>query len=247
MVDRFIAGLSENGFIVDRIRPEDPREMVNAASEARKKKPYLFVAAGGDGTVNLVARTLVGSPFRFAVFPLGKCDNFFRSHVGAPTQENALKAILGGETRSIDCGRVSKLPFFCSLGLGLLPALTDELKSKSLPRFGIGWSRLVGKVEPAITRRETPVKIDAFRFNVSPKTLSVNLTPYSVGIPLAPSARADDEQFEVTLDMSSDNAELARYLREIVKGSYNFTDQIRMYRGKDISVGSVKGRRLYLD
>ncbi|HSH00712.1 MAG TPA: diacylglycerol kinase family protein [candidate division Zixibacteria bacterium] len=246
-VQGFAERLRAEQFDVEVITPTTAHEMVTRASDLRTRKPYLVIAAGGDGAVNLVARTLVGSPIRFAVAPLGRCNNFFRSLVGEPSPELALKTIVTGETRSIDCGKVSGLPFFCSVGLGALPALTETLGERSLPRFGLGWSRLAARAAQLVKREPTPVKVDSFRFNTTPMAINVSLLPYSLGLKFAPSAQPDDERFELTVDMSRDSQSLSDYVRDIQRGKCHFTDGIRLYRGHDITIGSVEGRKLYLD
>ncbi len=246
-VDQLVSTLREKNFDVERLHPENSKAMAIEASRAIKRKPYAMVAAGGDGAVNLVARALVGSGVRLAIFPLGKFNNIFTSLYGKPSPGKAMEIIMSDETRTIDCGKVSGQPFFGSIGLGLLPALQRALEVRSLPRFAIGWSRLVAQVAAEIKRDYTPVKVDSYRFDLQSLLVNVNLLSYSAGLPLAPAALTDDHKFDVTLDMGADGAPLSKVMRDIYKRKYFFDNGVRLYRGEEITIGSVKGRTLYLD
>lgn len=221
--------------------------MAIEASRAITRKPYALIAAGGDGAVNLVARALVGSGVRLAIFPLGKFNNIFTSLYGKPSPARATEIIMSDETRTIDCGKVSGQPFFGSIGLGLLPALQRALENRSLPRFGMSWGRLVAQVVAGIERSHTPVKVDSYRFDLQSLLVNVNLLSYSAGLPLAPAALSDDHKFDVTLDMGAEGAPLSKVMRDIYKRKYFFDNGVRLYRGEAITIGSVKGRTLYLD
>ena len=245
-IKKFISGAESNGFTVETITPTSPQEMVNAAAETRKHKPHILVAAGGDGSVNLVARTLIGSPGRLGILPLGRFNNIFTSLIGKPSVSLAIKALSGGY-RSIDCGKVSEQPFFNSIGLGLAPALAETLESRFTPNFAISWSRLAARAASQISRSSMPVRVDSYRFDLEPALIGVNLLPKNFGLAFAPSALPDDRRFEVTLDMSTDGEPLSKFVRSVYKGSCYFDEDIRMYRGEEIIIGGVKGQKLYLD
>lgn len=246
-VDQLASTLREKNFDVERLQPASPKAMAIEASRAITRKPYAMVAAGGDGAVNLVARALVGSGVRLAIFPLGKINNIFISLYGKPSAAKAIGIIMSDQTRTIDCGKVSGQPFFGSIGLGLLPALQRALENRSLPRFAMGWSRLVAQVVAQLKRDHIPVKVDSYRFDLQSLLVNVNLLSYSAGLPLAPAALSDDHKFEVTLDMGVEGAPLSKVMRDIYKRKYFFDNGVRLYRGEEITIGSVKGRTLYLD
>ncbi len=246
-INRFAQELTAAGFQVKTTYPETSAEMAGQAAEAVRERPLALVAVGGDGAVNLVARALIGSDVRLALLPQGKCNNFFRSLIGKPSLTAALEAFKNGATRMIDCGAVSGQPFFTSVGLGLAPALGEALNGRSLPRFGIGWSRLASKVAATIERQNTPVRIDAYRFDLEPSLIMASILPYCLGLNMSPTAIPDDGRLEVTLDMSDDTEPLSRFIRNKFKQNHHLDDSFRLYRGEQVIIGSAKGRMLYLD
>ena len=84
------------------------------------------VAVGGDGTVNEVARSLVGTDTALGILPCGSGNGFAR-HLGIPMDiKKALEFINRSETVSVDYGKINGIPFFCTCGMGF-----DALVSRS--------------------------------------------------------------------------------------------------------------------
>jgi len=76
------------------------REAAAAAGER------LLVVVGGDGTLNEVVNGAVATGAELAVLPSGTGQDFGRTH-GIPAGfDAAVGVVLGGETRTIDLGRV---------------------------------------------------------------------------------------------------------------------------------------------
>ncbi|MCS6989156.1 MAG: diacylglycerol kinase family lipid kinase [Chloroherpetonaceae bacterium] len=105
-----------------------------AFSESAKVKAETIVACGGDGTVNEVAQSLVGSETRLAILPLGSGNDFFKNVSATKKLDDALKAALQNKTRKVDVGKVSfsfngqtcSRYFLNSLGLGFTGAIAKE-------------------------------------------------------------------------------------------------------------------------
>jgi diacylglycerol kinase (ATP) len=77
------------------------------------------VAVGGDGTVNQVAATIVGTDIRLGVIPAGSGNGLARTLGISMNPASALKQIIECESVSIDYGKVNGQPFFCTSGVGL--------------------------------------------------------------------------------------------------------------------------------
>ncbi|HUJ13278.1 MAG TPA: diacylglycerol kinase family protein [Thermoanaerobaculia bacterium] len=97
----------------------------------------LFIAAGGDGTINAVAQPLINSDAEFAVIPVGTYNHFARD-LGIPLDwRAALDIALSGERRQIDAGRVNDRFFLNNVSIGLYPELVArrEEKGRDYPRW----------------------------------------------------------------------------------------------------------------
>jgi YegS/Rv2252/BmrU family lipid kinase len=89
-----------------------------------KSKEYVaegydaVVAIGGDGTVNEVARAVMGSTTALGIVPCGS-GNGLALHLKIPLQASAaLKRISKMRINCIDAGLLNNQPFFCTAGIG---------------------------------------------------------------------------------------------------------------------------------
>jgi len=78
----------------------------------------VVVAVGGDGTVNEVARSLVGTDTVLGIIPCGSGNGLAR-HLQIPLDKRKAVAMINtGNVISIDYGIVNNHPFFCTCGMG---------------------------------------------------------------------------------------------------------------------------------
>lgn len=97
--------------------------------------PYV-VAVGGDGTVNEVARALVGTPTALGVVPNGSGNGFAR-HLGIATgsPHRALQQLNAAHVEAVDYGTLNGHPFLCTAGAGFDAVMGDRFVR--LPRRGL--------------------------------------------------------------------------------------------------------------
>jgi YegS/Rv2252/BmrU family lipid kinase len=126
----------EAGLEVIRITPEV--DVAAAIRERLAKGKTLFIAAGGDGTVNSVVQPLVQHPeAALGVIPAGTYNHFARD-LGIPLDwREALEVALTGTRRTVDTGRANDRFFVNNLSIGLYPDLVRrrEEKGRDYPRW----------------------------------------------------------------------------------------------------------------
>jgi len=217
------------------------------APDNRRGKVTALIAAGGDGTLNLVARAAKKADLPLGVLPMGCFNNIARYLCRSSETEAAINKIIEGKYRKIDTATVSNQLFVGSIGLGFIPQLAALLEERGNPRFALGWSQLGARAAANTRQVKTLLKIDAFRFEVSTRIININLMPYSLGLPFSPASIADDGHAEIIFDQGDFTGDFSAYTRLIYKRKYIYGDDIRIYRGQDISIQPTQGRRLYLD
>jgi diacylglycerol kinase (ATP) len=218
-----------------------------AAPFSRAGKVTALVACGGDGTFNLAARAALKAGLPIGCLPLGKVNNIARSLHGATSVSKAIQIIVNGEYQLIDTALAAEIPFFGSAAVGFFPHMVLLLKDRGLPRLSLGWSQLGAKAAADVPQIKTTLKVDAFRFEVSPILLNVNVLPYTAGLPVSPASLPADGLLEVIFDHGATASEFSSYTRRIYKRKYLYGDEIRLYRGKAITIQPLRGRRMYLD
>jgi diacylglycerol kinase (ATP) len=77
-----------------------------------------IVAVGGDGTINEVAKVLIGTDVSLGIIPKGSGNGMAR-HLKIPLQEEkALLALNDCNEIAIDTASMNDIPFFCTSGVG---------------------------------------------------------------------------------------------------------------------------------
>ena len=215
--------------------------------EQRRGEISALIAAGGDGTVNLVARAALDADMPMGILPLGRHNNIATSLYGTPKPDKCITKILEKKQKKIDYAVVANQKFFGSLGLGLLPILEKHLSRNGKPRFGFGWNRLGNKAASGCAVRNSIIKVDAFRFEISPLLLNINLLPFSAGIKISPVSGESDGLIEVIFDVNIKPKEVGGILKKLNSGKLVYGDEIRLFRGKRITIQPTAGLTMYLD
>ena len=112
-------------------------DCVAAVRERIQRGLRIFVAAGGDGTVNNIVQALVNTDAVLGVIPAGTYNHFARDLDIPLDWKEALDVILNGRTQQVDVGRVNERYFVNNLSIGLYPELVAkrEEKGRDYPRW----------------------------------------------------------------------------------------------------------------
>jgi diacylglycerol kinase family enzyme len=227
---------------------QSPKDSPELATHVAKRGEFTaLVACGGDGTFNLVARAAMESELPVGILPMGRFNNIAQYLYKSTAPADAIAKVLAGDYKKIDSGMAADQPFFNAIGIGFLPELAESLKVTRPPRFGFGWSQLGAKVASEVKIEKLVIKIDAFRFEISPIMLNIHLLPLAAGLPFATAALIDDGHAEVIFDQGGQVGEFSSITRAIQKGKFLYGTDVRMFRGQTINIQPVKDRVLYLD
>ena len=115
-----------------RVRLERVRDPGDLAARARQaaSRHDLLVAAGGDGTVSVVAGVAVSTGSSLGVLPMGTLNHFAKD-VGLPLDlEKAVEAIVAGRVHQVDVGEVNGRIFVNNSSVGLYPRMVWEREAE---------------------------------------------------------------------------------------------------------------------
>jgi diacylglycerol kinase family enzyme len=126
--------------ILKATRSDDvPRLAARAALLARRHDGAL-IAAGGDGTLNAVAREAIRTGIAVGVLPLGTFNYFAREHGLPADPDEAVDIWLAGHVEPAQIGQVNGLPFLVNASLGMYP---EVLKAREADCKRLGRNRFV--------------------------------------------------------------------------------------------------------
>ena len=217
---------------------ESPNDVRSEAGDAVSRGYDLVVAAGGDGTVALVADELLGTSTALAILPLGSVMNVARS-LGLPREpDQAAEAIASGRVVTVDVGEVRGRPFYEAGSVGMNAAMFREAE-----RFDRGdWSSLVRTVWVAFRYRPARMAIDLEDRRIRTRALMVTVSvgPYTgAGLTVAPGARLDDGRFDVRIFRRFSKVSLLRHLASIAFGRRRYAPEVDTYRSRFVRVESA--------
>jgi len=135
-------GEMERRYATELAEPRDAADTTRLAHEAAARGYAVVAAAGGDGTVNAVARGIAGTATALGVLPLGSANDLAREYAISSSIELAARRIAEREPRSIDLGDVDG-QIFCGVGGLALVARATLAVTRVKQRGGIS-QRIAG-------------------------------------------------------------------------------------------------------
>lgn len=129
------AAAEKEGFELVAVTPSV--DIAAAIRERRDRGTKLFVAAGGDGTINSVVQALVQTDAVLGVVPMGTFNHFAKDLNLPLDWRAALDVVLTGATKQVDAARVNHRYFLNNLSMGLYPELVArrEERGRHYPRW----------------------------------------------------------------------------------------------------------------
>lgn len=160
-------------------------------SEKRAGSKF-FVAIGGDGTVNLVARHLIGDDCKLCIIPNGSGNGLAR-HLDIPRKfSDSISMILSKRTKKIDYGLVNEVPFFCTSGLGF-DARVAHLFSEKRKRGFITYLKIILKEFIRYKGEEYQFIFPGKKFKVNAFLITMaNAAQYGNNAFISPGSSLDD-------------------------------------------------------
>jgi diacylglycerol kinase (ATP) len=208
------------------------------AADAVQRGYAAVVAAGGDGTIGVIATELLNSGTALGVLPRGSIMNIPRM-LGIPRDLAAAAAVLAlGVIRRIDVGEARGRPFFEVGSVGMNAAMFREAQ-----RFEAGDRASIPRtIWAAIRYRPARMEIALDELVVRTRALAVTVAngPYTgAGMTVAPDARVDDGRFDVTVFEHFSKWELIRHLGSIAFGRRRYAPRASTYRSAFARISSV--------
>jgi diacylglycerol kinase (ATP) len=220
------------------VATQTPDEARAQAGDAVSRGYDLVVAAGGDGTVGIVAEQLLGKTTALGILPLGTVMNIARS-LGIPRDlDAAADVIADGVVRPIDVGEAAGRPFFEAASVGMNAAMFREAQ-----RFETGdVTSVVRTMWVALRFRPARMAIELEDRRIRTRALMVTVAngPYTgAAMTVAPEARLDDGKFDVRLFRRFSKLRLVRHLLSIAFGRHRYAPEVDTYRSAVVRIDSA--------
>lgn len=235
--DDLIGLLDRKGIQATIIDPSSEEEARAAVRAAVERDLPTVIAAGGDGTVGLVAGQLLDARTALGVLPMGSVMNIARM-LGVPRDlDGAAEVLATGRVVAIDVGMAGDRVFYEAGSVGMNAAIFREAA-----RFDDGdWLSILRTVWVALRYRPARMRLVLDDREVSTRALMVTVSngPYTgAGMTVAPDARLDDGLFDVRVFRGFSKWELLRHLGSIAFGRRRYSPHISTYRSSRVRITS---------
>jgi diacylglycerol kinase (ATP) len=234
--------LNRHGIDAEVLEPGD-EEGARAAARQAVADGVDVVAAGGDGTIHVVAEALIGTDRALGILPMGRVMNVARSLGIERDLEVAAEVLVAGEVRAIDVGEAvtadGRVFTFLEAGsVGLNAAIFREVTRADAGEAG----SILRTIWVAIRYRPARMRLELDDDVIPTRALmaSLSIGPYlGLGMTVAPAARLDDGLFDVRVFRRYSKGELLRYLASIAFGRRRYAPQVSTYRSATVGVTSA--------
>ena len=203
---------------------------------AREATDDIVVAVGGDGTVNEVARGIVGTEKILGIIPCGSGDGLAR-HLGLSHNiRKAMQTIEQGECKRMDTAEINGRPFFSVCGVGF-DAVVSERFAKSGKRGVANYIKLGLNTWRNYSPEHYTITIDGEEHQTDSLLITIgNSNQWGNNAKIAPLASCFDGLLEVTTVEKFSFWELPLMAFRLMTGTLHKSRKIACYRGKDIYI-----------
>jgi diacylglycerol kinase (ATP) len=220
---------------------DDLAEIATRAADAGRD----VIAAGGDGTVSVVATALLGhQDATLGILAMGSFNNMARGFGIPVTLEEALDVIGVGRSTEVDAGWVVRdgedgRPFFEAAGVGVeaIGFLAVELAGRR------GWWRAFLALVRGLRLRKTPMRItiDDHTYRTGSPAVTVSNGPYhGMGFAVADEADPTDGLLTVTVFHGMSRWEVLRHFLAVARRRPRREPRVATYPARRVSIEGVR-------
>lgn len=235
LVDRHIDKSQYEYNIVFTEYPGHATELTQKAIE----DGYEYIAAvGGDGTINEVAKCLIGKEQILVIIPFGSGNGLAR-HLELPFRPEHLitEVINKGKTYKIDTAVMNDIPFISIAGIGF-DALIADYFAKDENRGFLGYAKLVTEQYPNYKQKEyTLILDDETTIECKPFFVTfANSSQFGYNAEISPKASVQDGLLDVCIFKKPNILEVPIVATYFLAKQIDKSNFIDIYKAKKIKV-----------
>ncbi len=206
------------------------------------------IAVGGDGTVNEVARALLGTNTALGIVPKGSGNGLARSLGIAMNSEEAIRQLSTGRRICIDSCTMDGRPFFCTCGMGFDAAVSHAFAEAS-SRGPVTYFRTMIEEYRGFQAENYHITLDGERsFDTEAFVLvAANATQYGNNAYIAPEADLADGFLDLALIRPFPGVEAAFVLGDLMLGRLPNNKYYHAERARELIIERPSPGVIHLD
>jgi len=235
-------------FEVEIIKTEYAGHATELTRKALDEGFDFIVAAGGDGTVNEVARTMVHSTAALGIIPLGSGNGLARDLGISMDMKKAIETIIAGNVITIDYCKADDHTFFCTCGVGF-DANVSERFSGEKKRGPISY------VKSAITEYLN-FRPDVYKITLDDGTTieekaflvtCANASQYGNNAYIAPNANIRDGKMDVVMLAPLNPMDVGPITIQLFTRQLGNSNRVSHFRSEKVTIKRTKPGPMHID
>lgn len=208
----------------------------HATQLAAETDAEVVVAIGGDGTVDEVAKGILGTSKTLGIIPCGSGDGLaFHLHLSRNVK-TALKIINEGYSTIIDHATINGTPFFCTCGVGVDAVVSQQ--------FAMGGRRGLPAYIDQTVRTWFKFKPETYTIEMDNTTIITKAMLVTVGnanqwgnkILITPHASLTDGLLDVTILEPMSLAEIPIFATQLIDGGVNRNPRVKNFKCTSVKI-----------
>lgn len=226
---------------VSIINSNSPEHGVQIAREGSKNFE-IITAFGGDGTINSVAKALVGTDTILGILPGGSGNGMVRNLKIPLSWRKALDVLINGKDVIIDVGKINEEYFFNVAGIGLDGEISKRysLDPKTRGIFPYIYHAFKGYFEMPTHR----VNIDLGDFQFQDEVMLIafaNFKQYGGKAVIAPFASPYDNELDLCIINKFKLLKMSVNIQKLFTGNIHKLPFYKSYKFKKVKITSLDG------
>jgi YegS/Rv2252/BmrU family lipid kinase len=228
-------------------RLQSSNEEKNILTEISNYSPDIVAVAGGDGTVNLLAKILCGKNIPLLIIPLGSANGMAKELGIANRPEAALDLISKGVTKNIDLLKINGNICIHLGDVGLNASIVKRFEKD--PKRGLWtYARHLFKELFLINAFHFNITVDNKSFKKKAVSVTVaNASKYGTGAVINPLGQIDDGKFELVIIKPFPKIHLISITWKMFIGRLQTSEFVDVYTGKEATIQTSKKTTLQID
>lgn len=219
----------------------------HATSIAKDSDAEIIVAVGGDGTVNEVARGIIGTGKAMAIIPCGSGNGLALHLLGSRKIKKCVNILNRRRVMPIDCGMVNNHLFCCTCGVGMDAIVAHEF-SHGHGRGFVNYIRQSIKILGNVCARDYKIMIDDMDMSRSLCMITVgNANQWGNNAIIAPLAELSDGQFDIACVSPFRFFDVPKLFIQLMKGNLMDSSKVEYYRGESIRIKNDSEMLIHCD
>lgn len=224
-----------------------PGHATELACEAIANDVDVVCVVGGDGTVNEVARSLIGTDITLAIIPNGSGNGLARELSIPLSLPAAIKTLLQHNDLTIDTCLVNNIPFLCTCGIGFDGSVSEEFSESSV-RGPMVYIKDVVQVFFSQTPACYTLDIDGDKLETKAFLIAFgNAAQYGNNAFIAPKANLTDGIIDITIIRDFPMVDAAQIAIQLFSKGLAQSPYARLLRGRNIRVTTPEPIPFHID